>query len=281
MKNLPDGIEFDGEIYWSTCPKCGRKQGDMGNNMKCWECGYTPMPHKPRIAVIYPYSAKKSKWHEINYSIGSIKKNFMEPHKIFIMGEDNPKIPDTQYIYHYDNPTFTTEQNNGGKLKKCAATFDKFIWMNDDFYLLKPTDATQIMTNPPLRNMADYKSRGTNRWHKLLWNTFDMLKEAGIDPIFNFATHTPQFYISKNLTAAAKQFPIFEGKVLVETVYFNLFRPWPLMTSQEKAGFYTPKQSQNQEQLKEKFMTCRYLNHDDRGLTPNLKDMIIEHFGTM
>lgn len=44
MENLPDGIEFDGEIYWVTCPECGFQQADMGNNIACEECGYGPMP---------------------------------------------------------------------------------------------------------------------------------------------------------------------------------------------------------------------------------------------
>lgn len=38
MENLPDGIEFDGEVYWSTCPDCGHQQGDMGNNIGCDNC---------------------------------------------------------------------------------------------------------------------------------------------------------------------------------------------------------------------------------------------------
>jgi len=177
MEKLPDGITFDGEIYWARCPQCDAKQGDIMTNLKlvsvkCCQCGYTPMPSKLKIPVIYPYSAKKSKWQEINYSIASIKKNFMEPHKIFIMGEDNPNIPGTQYLEHYDDPNLTTEQNNGGKLEKCAVTFNKFVWMNDDFYILKPTDANQIMNTPPLTTWLTInqgvKAGGKNYCGKLL-----------------------------------------------------------------------------------------------------------------
>lgn len=38
-KELPEGIEFDGEVYWSICPECGNQQGDMGNNIACDKCG--------------------------------------------------------------------------------------------------------------------------------------------------------------------------------------------------------------------------------------------------
>ncbi len=41
---LPDGIEFDGEVYWATCPDCGVQQGDLGRGVCCDNCGYGPMP---------------------------------------------------------------------------------------------------------------------------------------------------------------------------------------------------------------------------------------------
>jgi len=41
---LPEGIYFDGEVYFSTCPECGLEQGDMGSHIACEECGYGPMP---------------------------------------------------------------------------------------------------------------------------------------------------------------------------------------------------------------------------------------------
>ena len=43
-EQLPEGIDFDGEVYWSTCPECGHQQGDMGNGIACDECGAGPMP---------------------------------------------------------------------------------------------------------------------------------------------------------------------------------------------------------------------------------------------
>jgi hypothetical protein len=42
--HLPDGIEFDGHVYWCRCPECGAEQGDMGNNIACETCGAGPMP---------------------------------------------------------------------------------------------------------------------------------------------------------------------------------------------------------------------------------------------
>jgi hypothetical protein len=32
------------EPLYVTCPECGNEQGDMGRNVECEECGYSPMP---------------------------------------------------------------------------------------------------------------------------------------------------------------------------------------------------------------------------------------------
>lgn len=236
------------------------------------------------IDIIYPYNKKKAAWREIEYSIKSIQKYFMDPHRIHIIGEDDLDLPGVDFsIYCEDAPHYTTEQNNGRKLAVCCKLFDEFVWMNDDFYLLKPTTLNHIKSIPPKCNMLDYNIRGKNRWNQLLWRTYDMLKDAGIDPVYNFATHTPQFYHSDNILLLADQFPLFQGEVLLETLYFNWFRPLQLpmgrfLSETEKAGYYFHTQSITQKCLKEKFSTCRYLNHDNAGLTDNLKKMIVAHF---
>lgn len=32
------------EIRFVECPQCGYEQADMGNNVKCEDCGFGPMP---------------------------------------------------------------------------------------------------------------------------------------------------------------------------------------------------------------------------------------------
>ena len=44
--NLPAGIEYDGEVYWATCPECDNQQGDAGTGVSCEECGFSPMPSR-------------------------------------------------------------------------------------------------------------------------------------------------------------------------------------------------------------------------------------------
>ncbi len=34
----------DEEVRFVACPECGNEQEDMGNNVKCEECGFAPMP---------------------------------------------------------------------------------------------------------------------------------------------------------------------------------------------------------------------------------------------
>jgi len=42
---MKDGVRKDkyGD-QWSTCPECGNEQPDMGQGVKCEECGHGSMP---------------------------------------------------------------------------------------------------------------------------------------------------------------------------------------------------------------------------------------------
>ena len=37
---IQDGLYFDGDVFWATCPECGNEQGDMGRNICCEECDH-------------------------------------------------------------------------------------------------------------------------------------------------------------------------------------------------------------------------------------------------
>jgi len=239
------------------------------------------------IPVIYPYAQDKAAWKEIHYSINSLQRYLVDPHHIFIMGQVDPEIPGTEFVYHEDWDHLTTEQNNANKLDLCSQAFEDtgFTWMNDDIYLLKPTRLYDIINTKPLCNMTDYKIRGKRPWQQLLWNTRDLLAHNNIDPVFNFSTHTPQFYDANNLISLDYNhgYPIFDGRVLFEMVYHNIYRPCPpedvrFMSQTEKAGFYNPYQAGSVSQIESRLKGCRYLNHNDNGLTPALQQVIMNLF---
>ncbi len=47
-EDLPDGVTFENNEFWATCPDCGNQQADMGHNVNCEACGYGPMPCRSR-----------------------------------------------------------------------------------------------------------------------------------------------------------------------------------------------------------------------------------------
>lgn len=40
MKNKKE-VEYEDFV---VCPECGHEQADAGNNVKCEDCGFSPMP---------------------------------------------------------------------------------------------------------------------------------------------------------------------------------------------------------------------------------------------
>jgi len=245
------------------------------------------------INIVYPYCKRKSKWNELEYSIKSVRKYLKEEHKIWVIGENtpDPAIADIVFFFREDQKNYHTERNNGEILEFCCQVFknEEFIWFNDDIYLLKDTTVNNIKSSnrKPLCDMKSYKTRGGTRWQHLLWKTNDKLVfEAGVHPVYNFSTHTPYLYESDKMSWLSQRLPIFEGKVLSEMCYFNWFNVYEkdicnkdiIEFMDEKAGFYNWKDVQTIEQIKKAMHGKRYLNHDDNGLTSQLKSTISELF---
>lgn len=223
--------------------------------------------------IIYPL--KKSAWDkEILFSLRSIDMYFKSPCQIHICGDYLPEwITGVEYHAFNRSADKTTEQNIAIILEWACQQFHEFIWMNDDIYFLKDSDVNDLLPHPTLGNLSQVNIRKTGRWAKLLWDTFDLLSEAGFSPIWNFSTHTPSLYNSKQMLACAEQFPLFTGELLFEIVYYNIFRHKTPPKLQNKAGFYRKKLPVDLEN-----QNYRFLNHDDRGLSADLKQAIVNKF---
>jgi hypothetical protein len=223
--------------------------------------------------IIYPL--KKSKWEkEILFSLRSLDKYFVIPCNVHICGD---YLPNWATNIEYHEFSFSQDKNTDANvapiLEWACSQFDDFIWMSDDIYFLKRTKVGHLVPHPVIGNLNKVKNRGKRPWQKRLWKSFDMLKNYGLDTIYNHVTHTPSLYNSKQMIECAKRFPVFEGEVLHEIIYYNLFgsKNPPILT--EKAGFYKKGLTVNLNDHK-----YRFLNHDDNGLSGVLGRAIARRF---
>lgn len=227
------------------------------------------------IDIVYPL--KKSAWNkEILFSLRSLERYFTDPCQVHICGDYKPSWLNEKNInYHYfkRNSNNSTEQNTAPVLQWACNKFTSFIWMCDDIYFLKDTSVKDLLPHPTIGNLSQRKDRGNGRWAKLLFSTVDMLSAVGVSPVWNYSTHTPLLYNSKAMLSYGERFPIFTGNVLHETIYYNLFDSKKPLQLKDKAGFYTKGLPIDLENSK-----YRFLNHDDRGLSLELKQAIETKF---
>lgn len=223
------------------------------------------------IKIIYPYI--KSKWgEELKYSLRSLEENFTEPYEVWIMGD----LPD--YIHGVTHiPTYNKNfvQVNKCRLFDLAQSFpeeEDFIWMNDDFYLLKPMDREVIGQYFYLSNVANLKTRGKTRWHQTFFTTMDFCKELGFTQ-FNFECHIPMLFNVQKLLLTFERFEELHKWAII-SAYRNMHMDYKKLTQlgRKKVGFYSPKTNfrVHRESL--------FMNHDDKGLLPEVKKYLKDRF---
>lgn len=225
--------------------------------------------------VVIPLT--RSKWgEEILYSVRSWYENFNGDFRLHIVGDYKPRWINSDINFKYiDQCEGTTEENLSMAWKWCIDEFEDFIWTNDDIYLLNPVTPEDIKKPLYLQDLSKVKSRLNNRWGRLLWKTVDKLSENN-QTIYNGECHTPYYYNSENVNKIFREYGIHNGTGLLRTAYINEFYDISDMfkVQQYKAGFYY----KEDKCMIPKIESMTYLNHDDRGLSVELKEYIETKF---
>ncbi len=265
------------------------------------EAPIMPFPHgnaapesDPAVDVVYPYATGGAQWEELRYSIRSVEENFLNLRNIWLIGDQpdwiseiytipkNRPYPDTDLKRNYDY----TQSILWAAINPNIS--DPFLLVNDDHYLLSPMTANDIANRPMIReNMDNYtqeeRDTGDKAWQKVLWGQYDRNKSFGLGG-WNFEAHTPCIVTKQCIVETWSLFGFGDGKLIWKTAYYNLFPPacgegHLSEVSGHKAGFYGDKE-ETPKSIDEKTGTAIYLNHNDDGLTDDLKMYLACRFGT-
>lgn len=239
-----------------------------------------------KIDVIYPYCESTSYWKmELKYSIRSLCKFFDPLGSIFIIGEKLPDwstglrlIPERGWVGGAaERNRLITEKI----LKVCHIDeiSDPFLYMCDDFYLLRKTGLSDTSKNYALSDVSyrEVPKKLKKGWWSVFWRTVRVLKEH-TETIYNYETHTPKLVNKKFFIDTMFKFGTSHGYNW-ETLYYNLWfggqRPvmhdgWVVgisekLTRMEILGIIMEPKVQ-------------FLNHNDAGLNDELIITIRELF---
>lgn len=174
--------------------------------------------------VVIPYVKNKAQGDELKMALRSFDKFLRFGVNVVIIGDREEWMSDVVTVIEHecvsDNPQIDVLE----KLKLAIAAdevTDKFIWSNDDIYLVAPVMLAHIEVpkNKGILRPELYKGIYRDNMER----TVALLADF---PKLDFGTHTPVVYEKQSLVDMFERFPeLNTGGYLISSVYFNTLFP--------------------------------------------------------
>ena len=139
-----------------------------------------------------------SQWedNELRFSLRSVAKNLIGVRKVWIIGHCPCFVQGVEHLFYPDNDQ-TGKNNDANMIDKilfaCQQDItDEFVFMNDDFFILKPmhVDDIPVMHKGDMTEKPKEYWRITGIWQQRLLNTFNRLKARGMSTML-YDMHCP------------------------------------------------------------------------------------------
>jgi len=222
------------------------------------------------MLIVYPNRTSRLWGDELRYSLRALDRYYVGEVDLLIIGDIPKWLTGAEVITtsHLD----TTEQTNGRNVEMlCNMHSGDFIWFNDDIYLLDFCSVNTFKAGCVVQNLRDVKNRLYNRWGKLLWHTNDLLRHRSAST-FNYESHSPYLFNARIMREVARQYPIFDGRALMATSYYNTHEPEKIRDCSVRLGIYKQGQPVMQRPCH------KWLNHSDRGFSKNVVEFLQNKF---
>lgn len=168
---------------------------------------------------------------ELIYSVRSVCKNLKFRKIWFIGGCPEGIMPD--FYCHFNRVSSVKTRNTAAMFRMLCGIdkiSDNFIFFNDDFYVMKPTDKLPPRYWGTLGEKVELMEEmyGSTRWSRLLEQAEKKLKEYGYET-YDFELHVPMIMNKERLAEVINKFP---GTPCKRSLYGNYFRLY--MDGEEK-----------------------------------------------
>ena len=142
------------------------------------------------MIAVYPFRHSAWRDNELRYSLRSLEKHFAPLSGVLIVGDKPDWLIDVDHLRMRD-PVASKALNIWAKLREVARYLGpgvEFIYMNDDFYLLKDCETMPDFYSGCMQSKI--KRTPGSPWVKMLIETVEYLHGAGM-PTRNHAVHFP------------------------------------------------------------------------------------------
>jgi hypothetical protein len=178
-----------------------------------------------QIQFVYLYINGPDNGLELQLSIRSVERNFKGKAKITVVG-----TKPSWYTGHFiDVPPFKgireaitrrPFRDTQNKIMQCLhhpEIDEKFVWIMDDVYLLKPTTLAELSVP---RFDPWYRVNNKTVWHQQIRITFAALAKNGKSNL-QYGTHLPHVFEKKNLIDCFGQYDYPKQLLLFEILHGN------------------------------------------------------------
>ena len=171
-----------------------------------------------------------SKWenNELRYSLRSVERYGKNVGDIIIVGEELPdwvsKDNERIKLLYSKDPYEKKWDNAWYKINQVCKKYDRFILMNDDFFLVKEVDfdTLPVYYNGELQSLID-KYTKTSSYVGMLTRTVDVLSKIKPGATqYNFALHVPLIVESKKIEKFMKSVDGHATGLSFRSIYGNL-----------------------------------------------------------
>lgn len=235
------------------------------------------------VSVVIPYCKEYAQGNELLFAIRSWYQFAHFPFRIFVIGdaEDWMNIENVTLIECprvSDIPSVDTLHKLHEILTYTAVT-ERFIWTNDDIYLMNPVSLAHIALPKVLGTLNPAAYNG--HYRAAMERTVGMLTEAGL-PILNYGTHTPVVFLKSNLKTLLPADDVnARTGVLFTSLYFNSVNTvHPARLEWKTDPFLLPvvTKTPNEKYVNELLQNKVFLNNANSGYSPWLEKFLERRF---
>lgn len=235
------------------------------------------------VSVVIPYCKEYAQGNELLFALRSWYKYARFAMRIVVIGDaedwfDGENLTFIECPRVSDIPSVDTLHKLYEAIR-CAEVSDRFIWSNDDIYLVNPVGLPHIAI-PKILGPLNPESYG-GHYRKAMRHTIEMLTETGM-PTLNYGTHTPMLLEKKRLAAflPADDIKATEG-VLFTSLYFNQCNTaHPVRLDWKTDPFLLPviSKSPDEKYVNQLLQNKVFLNNANSGYSPWLEKFLEKRF---
>lgn len=237
------------------------------------------------LSVVIPYCKEYAQGNELLFALRSWYRNARFPFRIVVIGDaedwmDRENLTFIECPRVSDIPSVDTLHKLRVALDSAEVT-ERFIWTNDDIYLMNPVSLAHIELPKVLGplNPAAYNGH----YRAAMERTIEMLTELG-RPILNYGTHTPVVFGKEKLKDVLDELDeeeIAKTGLLFTSYYFNhVNTAHPAKLDWKTDPFLLPVVSKapNEKLVNELLANKVFMNNARSGYSPWLESFLSRRF---